>query len=125
MHRRQQRFDSCALCLKHLFLRSVAHSISQRLLNGQSKRRLMKCSCAITCHLHDCSLSHLLMPCHDAMQIVMVCLDNRGVRLRQQGMEFAVWMFRHAETAYLQKCSLLLLSSLQGILNRGALASQI
>ena len=30
-------------------------------------------------------------------------------------------MFRHAETAYLQKCSLLLLNSLRGILNRGAL----
>ena len=84
----------------------------------------MKRSCAVSCPLHDYSLPHPLMQFHDAVQTVMVCLDNRGVRLRQQGMEFAVWMFRHAETAYLKKCSLLLLSSLQGILNRGALKQQ-
>ena len=56
-----------------------------------------------------------------ALQTIVACLDSRGssMRLRQQGMEFAVWAFKHAETGQLEANAPLLLKCLREILNRG------
>ena len=41
------------------------------------------------------------------------------VRLKQQGMEFAVWVFKHADNAQLQPHSNVILQKLLQLLNEG------
>lgn len=59
--------------------------------------------------------------CFHCAQTVFVCVyDPAAQRLRQPGMEFAVWIFKHADTAPLQATAPPMLSGLLHLLDDGA-----
>ncbi len=58
------------------------------------------------------------------VQTVFACVyDPTAQRLRQPGMEFAVWIFKHAEAAPLQAAAPPLLRGLLHLLDDGAIQS--
>ena len=57
------------------------------------------------------------------MQVIRECIYGHGssVRLRQQGMEFTVWTFKHASDEHLQPMAQPTLQALLQLLDAGAL----
>ena len=62
-----------------------------------------------------------LMPGCVMLQVILSCVygTTTTVRLKQQGMEFAVWVFKHADDAQLQPHSNVILQKLLQLLNEG------
>ena len=58
-------------------------------------------------------------------QVILSCVYGTATtaRLKQQGMEFAVWVFKHADDAQLQPHSNVILQNLLRLLNEGELYS--
>ena len=56
-----------------------------------------------------------------ALQVILGCVYGASttVRLKQQGMEFAVWVFKHAEDAQLRPHAAVILQKLLQLLNQG------
>lgn len=55
------------------------------------------------------------------LQVILSCVygSTTTVRLKQQGMEFAVWVFKHAEDAQLRPQAAIILQKLLQLLNQG------
>lgn len=55
------------------------------------------------------------------LQVILSCVygTTTTARLKQQGMEFAVWVFKHADDAQLQPHSNVILQNLLRLLNEG------
>lgn len=56
------------------------------------------------------------------LQVILSCVygPTTTARLKQQGMEFAVWVFKHADDAQLQPHSGTILQKLLQLLNQGS-----
>lgn len=56
------------------------------------------------------------------LQVILSCVygPTATARLKQQGMEFAVWVFKHADDSQLQPHSRTILQKLLQLLNEGS-----
>ena len=61
------------------------------------------------------------------MQVILSCVygPTSTARLKQQGMEFAVWVFKHADDAQLQPHANSILQNLLQLPNQGELSHYI
>ena len=71
-------------------------------------------------HATDCTDVELASECA-MLQVILSCVygTTTTARLKQQGMEFAVWVFKHADDAQLQPHSNVILQNLLRLLNEG------